>query len=127
MWEHASVKPNPVIRLLLAWLVAFGLVVTPLHASFAVAPSGDTAMSMMDDMPCCPDDNESQHDPHKGKCPDCATMVCAVSLPAFGPETISVLHPLFAAARVMSVSAPDPDDVGWPPPAPPPRSLIHAA
>src|SRR5262245_42611013 len=91
MWECPSVK-HRLLRLISAWQVMAGLVIAPFVAPSVALAATDAAMSMMDDMPCCPDQGKA---PQPGKCADCATMlICALkSLQTVVPAAAEIAFP----------------------------------
>jgi hypothetical protein len=116
------------LRLILAWLVAAGLVVAPFVAPSAAQSAPQAAMSAMEDMPCCPDEPGKQGPVHDG-CKDCATMIiCALkSLQAVAPSVAQLTLDSNLLTEMAPVSDPRVEDIGSSPPARPPRSLIVAA
>ena len=109
------------LRLISAWLVMAGLVIGPFVAPSAALATADAAMSMMDDMPCCPDEGKA---PQPGKCADCATMlICALkSLQTVVPAGAEIAFPSKLIAELSPGVVVPPDDIGLSPPARPPRS-----
>lgn len=106
------------LRLISAWLVMAGLVIAAPSSALATA---NAAMSMMEDMPCCPDEGKA---PQPGKCADCATMlICALqSLQTVVPGAAEIAFPSQLIAELSPGVVVPPDDIGSSPPAKPPRS-----
>jgi hypothetical protein len=112
------------LRLLCAWLVAAGLAVAPFAVPAVALTNADPAMSsMMDDMPCCPDETGKQS-PRPNKCEDCPAMfLCASgSTQGFAPLGESPLYVSAILAELTPGLAAHLNDIGSSPPAPPPRS-----
>jgi hypothetical protein len=128
LWDFAAMRFRAVIRWFLVLTIALGVAIGPaapvmaampsaLHATMMAAATGDDAMQMADDMPCCPDQTKA-----KGceSCPFVALCMLTVSLPA--PSSTGVLierYPLrtaFAATDDLLI-----DGLGAKPPDHPPR------
>ena len=97
------------------------LAIAPLLAPAAALAATDAAMSMMGDMPCCPDEGKA---PQPSKCADCAAMLlCALnSLQTVVPAAAEIgFHPQLIARLGPGIVVP-PEDIGSSPPVRPPRS-----
>jgi hypothetical protein len=124
LWNHPFMKGCRLLRLLCVWLVAAALAVAPFAVPAAAATNSDADMSsMMDDMPCCPDEAGKQA-PKPDKCMDCATMFLCASGPATGfvPTGTSPIYVSAVLAELTPGLAAHLNDTGSSPPAPPPRS-----
>ena len=112
-----------ILRLVLAWLVAAGLVAAPIVApSFAQAATDTEMSAMMADMPCCPDGIDKQA-PQPSRCKDCAAMIlCA---PQVVQAVVATASALPVASGAFAELTPGLsrllDDVGPSPPSRPPR------
>jgi hypothetical protein len=117
-------KGRWILRLVLVWLVAAGLVAAPIVAPSFAQAAADTEMSaMMADMPCCPDGMNKQA-PEPSRCKDCAAMIlCA---PQVAQAVVAVASALPVASGAFAELTPGVsrflDDVAPLPPAKPPRS-----
>jgi len=120
----APMKGRWIVRLVLVWLVATGLVAAPIVAPSFAQAAADTEMSaMMADMPCCPDGMDKQA-PQPSKCKDCAAMIlCA---PQIAQAVVAVASALPVASGAFAELTPGTsrllDDIGPSPPSRPPRS-----
>jgi hypothetical protein len=120
-------------RLLAVFLIA-GLVFAPLAArananpmaSMAMASMADDAaseaVSMSDDMPCCPEKSLPVD------CADCPLMaICMVkTLQAQPSAAVAEIQPV-TLRMLLPVSDPEAESLGLLPPPKPPRSLVRPA
>ena len=134
LWEIGRVKPNFAIRRLLAILVIAGLALAPVSRPVMAATSSDASMQAMademsssamddemaSDMPCCP-----SNAPVPAGCDKCVFMTACTST-CFTGMSADVIHPLLATSGRIAALQNDswPDDLGYPPPEHPPRTLV---
>jgi hypothetical protein len=110
------------LNLALAALVTIGLTMAPLAMPSIAAhsqPAGMNDMSMLADMPCCPDDHNSKN------CGDCPLVaICILKTVKAGPVLTAAL-PVRHAIRTVHLFRDDvfADGLARPPPDHPPRSL----
>jgi hypothetical protein len=124
-------KLRALVHRFLALWIAGGLVIAPVAPLIAAMPSalsatmlasatGDDAMQMADDMPCCPDQTKSKS---CDSCPFVALCMLAISLPAPSGDGVSVerypLRTAFATNNDLLV-----DGLGAKPPDHPPRTIV---
>jgi hypothetical protein len=122
-WDGSVMNLRRLLNSAFAVLVTAGLLLAPLAAAVAAARSDSavtTDLSMSDDMPCCPSEQNS-----KG-CPDCPLIaMCLLKTAQAGPATAASIPLRHSIRTVHSVL----DDVAAdggvrPPPDHPPRRLI---
>jgi hypothetical protein len=108
----------------LAVLVIVGLAVAPLATPVAAKPSAAAEMSDMSgmpaDMPCCPDEQESND------CQDCPLMaMCMLTIAQPEPPFAnSVLAPLLSRPLFVALVDAFAEGLDGPPPDHPPRALV---
>jgi hypothetical protein len=131
LWDFAVMRFRAVIRWLLVLTIAAGVSIGPgapvmaampsaLDVTMMTAATGDDAMQMADEMPCCPDQTKA-NDCHG--CPFVALCMLTLSVPA--PSGTGVLikrYPLrtaFATTDDLLI-----DGLGAKPPDHPPRTDV---
>ncbi|MBP1092306.1 hypothetical protein [Bradyrhizobium diazoefficiens] len=110
-----------ILRLVLAVLVTAGLMVAPLVTPAAAEPlmASDMQMTGAQDMPCCPDEQNSK------QCQDCPLLaICMLKALQAGPVVATAIR----HARPLALLRPLDDAIGdgltRPPPDHPPRSIV---